>query len=89
MSDVRNGLKFPVVALPGVGHMPTPGEDEKEAARVFYAAASNSTRSTMSGLKTTVDDAGFVAFSALRFPPGAILQPARLTPRCAITSTVF
>jgi len=32
---VSNGLEFPVVALPGVGHMPAPGEDEKEAARVF------------------------------------------------------
>lgn len=33
------GLEFPVVALPGVGHMPAAGEDEKEAARVFYVAA--------------------------------------------------
>ncbi len=30
---VSKGLEFPVVALPGVGHMPAPGEDEKEAAR--------------------------------------------------------
>jgi len=30
---VSNGLEFPVMALPGVGHMPAPGEDEKEAAR--------------------------------------------------------
>ena len=35
----RKGLEFLVVALPGVGHMPAPGEDEKEAARVFYVAA--------------------------------------------------
>jgi hypothetical protein len=28
-----------VVALPGVGHMPAKGEDEQEAARVFYVAA--------------------------------------------------
>ena len=35
----RKGLGFLVVALPGVGHMPEPGEDEKEAARVFYVAA--------------------------------------------------
>jgi hypothetical protein len=35
MSDVRKRLEFPVVALHGVGHMPAPGEDEKEAARVF------------------------------------------------------
>ena len=38
---VSTGLEFPVVALPGVGHMPAPGEDEKEAARVFYVAATN------------------------------------------------
>ena len=36
---VSNGLEFPVVALPGVGHMPLAREDEKEAARVFYVAA--------------------------------------------------
>lgn len=28
-------LEFPVVALPGLGHMRANGEDEKEAARVF------------------------------------------------------
>lgn len=33
------GLEFPVVALPGVGHMPAKGEDEQAAARVFYVAA--------------------------------------------------
>jgi ATP-dependent exoDNAse (exonuclease V) beta subunit len=27
---VSKGLEFPVVALPGVGHMPAPGEDEKQ-----------------------------------------------------------
>ncbi len=32
---VSKGLEFTVVALPGVGHMPAVGEDEKEAARVF------------------------------------------------------
>ncbi len=31
------GLKFPVVAMPGVGHMPAKGEDEQVTARVFYA----------------------------------------------------
>lgn len=40
------GLEFPVVALPGVGHMPAPSEDEKEAARVFYVAATRATRAT-------------------------------------------
>ena len=41
---VSKGLEFPVVALPGVGHMPAPGEDEKEAARVFYVAATRATQ---------------------------------------------
>ena len=36
---VSKGLEFPVVALPGVGHMPAKGEKEQEAARVFYVAA--------------------------------------------------
>ncbi|PIZ23428.1 MAG: hypothetical protein COY49_03345 [Comamonadaceae bacterium CG_4_10_14_0_8_um_filter_57_29] len=42
MSDhmkVSKGMEFPVVALPGVGHIPAKGEDEQEAARVFYVAA--------------------------------------------------
>ena len=42
MSDdmkVSKGLKFPVVALPGVGHMLVKGDDEQEGARVFYVAA--------------------------------------------------
>lgn len=33
---VSKGLEFPVAALVGVGHMPTPGEDEREDARLFY-----------------------------------------------------
>ena len=40
---VSKGLEFPFVALPGVGHMPATGEDEKEAARVFYVAATRAT----------------------------------------------
>jgi hypothetical protein len=42
MSDdmkVSKGPLLPVVALPGVGHMPAKGEDEQEVARVFYVAA--------------------------------------------------
>ena len=35
---VSKSLEFPVVALPGVGHMPAKGEDKAEAARVFYMA---------------------------------------------------
>ena len=41
---VSKGLEFPVVALPGVGHMPAAGEGEKEAARVFYVAATRATQ---------------------------------------------
>ena len=40
---VSKGLEFPVVALPAVGHMPAAGEDETEAARVFYVAATRAT----------------------------------------------
>ena len=46
---VSKGLEFPVVALPGVGHMPAKGEDEAEAARVFYVAATRATQRLMSG----------------------------------------
>ena len=45
---VSKGLEFPVVALPGVGYMPAKGEDEQEAARVFYVAATRATRATQS-----------------------------------------
>ena len=43
------GLEFPVVALPGAGHMPAKGEDEQEAARVFYVAATRATRRLVIG----------------------------------------
>lgn len=36
---VSKGLEFPLVALPGVGHMPAAGEYEPGPARVFYMAA--------------------------------------------------
>lgn len=36
---VSKGLGFPVVALPRVAHIPAAEEDEKEAARVSYVAA--------------------------------------------------
>lgn len=39
MREVHGRFEFPVVALPGVGHMPAPGEDEKKAVRVFYVGA--------------------------------------------------
>ena len=47
---VSKGLEFPVVALPGVGYMPAKGEDEQEAARVFYVAATRATRSLVIGV---------------------------------------
>jgi superfamily I DNA/RNA helicase len=43
------GLEFLVVALPGVGHMPAKGEDEQEAARVFYVAATRASQSLVIG----------------------------------------
>ena len=33
---VSKGLEFPVVALPGVGHMTAQGEDEQEAAALVF-----------------------------------------------------
>lgn len=53
MSDdmkVSKGLEFPLVALPGVGHMPAKGEDEQEAARVFYVAATRATQRLVIGV---------------------------------------
>lgn len=47
---VSKDLEFPVVALPGVGHMPAAGEDEKEAARVFYVAATRATQRLVMGV---------------------------------------
>ena len=46
---VSKGLEFPVVALPGVRHMPAAGEDEQEAARVFYVAATRATHRLVIG----------------------------------------
>ena len=50
---VSKGLEFPVVALPGVGHMPAKGEDEREAARVFYVAATRATQRLVIGVGGT------------------------------------
>ena len=47
---ISKGLGFPVVALPGVGHMPAAGEDEQEAARVFYVAATRATQRLVMGV---------------------------------------
>ena len=53
-TKVSKSLEFPVVALPGIGHMPAPGEDEKDAARVFYVA-----RATQSLVMGVGGDGGF------------------------------
>ena len=53
---VSKGLEFPVVALPGVGHMPAAGEDEQLAARVFYMAATRATQRLVIGVR---GDGGF------------------------------
>ena len=47
---VSKGLGFPVVALPGVGYIPAEGEDEHEAARVFYVAATRATQRLVIGV---------------------------------------
>ena len=47
---VSKGSEFPVVALTGVGHMPATGEDEKEAAQVFYVAATRATQRSVMGV---------------------------------------
>jgi superfamily I DNA/RNA helicase len=46
---VSKGLEFPVVAITGVEHMPEAGDEEKEAARVFYVAATRGTRRLVMG----------------------------------------
>ena len=43
VSKGLKGLAFPVVALPGVGHMPAAGSYGAEAARVFCVAATRAT----------------------------------------------
>ena len=48
---VSKGLEFLVVALPGVGHMPAPGEDETEAARVFYVVATRAMQRLVMGIE--------------------------------------
>lgn len=54
--DVCKGLEFAVVALPGMGHLPTMGEDEREEARLFYVAA---TRATQRLVVTASGNGGF------------------------------
>ena len=45
-----------MVALRGAGHMPAKGEDEQEAARVFYVAATRATQRSVIGVGV---DGGF------------------------------
>jgi superfamily I DNA/RNA helicase len=47
---VSKGLEFLVVALPGAGHMPAAGEDEREATRVFYVAATRAAQRLVMGV---------------------------------------
>ena len=44
------GLEFPVVALVGAGHMPAPGEDEREEAKLFYVGATRATQRLIVGM---------------------------------------
>jgi superfamily I DNA/RNA helicase len=44
------GLGFPVVALVGAGHMPAPGEDEREETKLFYVGATRATQRLIIGL---------------------------------------
>ncbi len=48
-TKVSKGLELPVVALAGMGCMPVKGEDEQEAARVFYVAATRATQRLVVG----------------------------------------
>lgn len=47
---VSKGLEFPVVVIPGVGYMPTKGENEKEAAQIFYVAATRAMQRLILGV---------------------------------------
>jgi superfamily I DNA/RNA helicase len=70
---VSKGLEFPVVALPGVGHMPASGEDEADAARVFYVAATRATQSLVIGVSGESVFAG-------RITGGLALTPIHMSP---------
>ena len=47
---VSKGVAFPVIARPCVAHLPAEGEDEQEAARVFYVAATRATHRLVIGV---------------------------------------
>jgi superfamily I DNA/RNA helicase len=69
---VSKGLEFPVVALPGIGFMPAPGEDEKEEARLFYVAATRATQRLVIGV------GGGSLFARRLVAPGESAQSAAL-----------
>ncbi len=48
---VSKGLEFAVVALPGVGQMPAPGDDEQKEAQLFYVAATRATHRLVVGAR--------------------------------------
>ena len=47
---VSKGLRFPLVAPTGVEHMPAKGEEEQEAVREFYVAATRATQRLVIGM---------------------------------------
>ena len=47
---VSKGLEFSVVVFSGVGYLPAKGEDEQEAARVFYVAATRAMQRLVIGV---------------------------------------
>ncbi len=44
------GLAFPVVTTVGLGHMPVPGEDERDEAKLFYVGATRATQRLIIGM---------------------------------------
>ena len=71
---VSKGLEFPVVALPRLGHMPAAEEEEQEAARVFYVAATRATQSSVMGV------GGDGGFGMRLFSPGPTNLTAHFLP---------
>ena len=49
------GLEFPVVALLGVGQMPSKGENELDEARLFYVGATRATQKLIITVSGTTD----------------------------------
>jgi len=47
------GLEFELVAIPGVGHWPPPGQDENDAARMLQIATGRATRALVIGVGGT------------------------------------